>query len=281
MDLIFDFATGGRPGTRDYITPIRVPNQRGQLDFIAAGAVNDDYVRTLQELEWATLYTSRGLGNYLELCRAEWKIDYDFILIDSRTGITDIGGICTVQLPYLLVMLFTANEQSVAGMLDVACRASRAHDSLPYDRAGLMILPVLGRFDAREEYKRAVSWQQRLASDLKPIIDTWAPPEVSVNRILNHLTIPYVAYWSFGEELRPHRPLQPNQLSTNEFRDPTRRKRTAAAQHPAASGARSRPHQHQPPVSPHSDPAQHHPPAATAPTPAPTPTTATLSTRPQ
>ena len=171
------------------------------MDFIAAGAVNDDYVRTLQELEWATLYSSGGLGDYLELCRGEWKIDYDFILIDSRTGITDIGGICTVQLPDLLVMLFTANEQNVAGILDVARRASRAHNSLPYDRASLMILPVLGRFDAREEYKRAVSWQQRLASDLKPIIDTWAPREVSVNRILNHLTIPYVAYWSFGEEL--------------------------------------------------------------------------------
>ena len=39
--------------------------------------------------------------------RDELKKRYDFILLDSRTGLTDIGGICTVQLPDLIVMVST------------------------------------------------------------------------------------------------------------------------------------------------------------------------------
>jgi tetratricopeptide (TPR) repeat protein len=201
IDLINDFKCGNESNSHDYIVPIRLPNQRGQLDFMAAGVGDDEYVRSLQKLEWTTLYSSDGLGDYLESCRVDWKTEYDFTLIDSRTGITDIGGICTVQLPDLLVMLFTANEQSLAGSLDVARRAARAHNALPYDRAGLMILPILTRFDSREEYERAAKWQRRLASELQPMMDTWAPREVSVSRILNHLTIPYVSYWSFGEDI--------------------------------------------------------------------------------
>jgi len=143
----------------------------------------------------------RGLGEFLEDCRAIWKSEYDVVLIDSRTGITDIGGICTVQLPEVLVMLFTANEQSIRGTLDVARRAVATHDAMPYDRAGLMITPIPTRFDAREEYKRARSWQGRFVTDLKPLFDNWVSRDVPIERLLGHLTIPYVSYWSFGEEL--------------------------------------------------------------------------------
>ncbi|MGH3613728.1 MAG: hypothetical protein ACRDRK_14280, partial [Pseudonocardia sp.] len=76
--------------------------------------------------DWAELYERYGLGEFLERCRAEWKAEYDFVLVDSRTGITDIGGKCTVQQPEVLVMLFTANEQSMRGTLDVARRAVAA-----------------------------------------------------------------------------------------------------------------------------------------------------------
>jgi hypothetical protein len=126
---------------------------------------------------------------------------YDFVLIDSRTGITDMGGICTAQLPEILVMLFTANEQSLRGTLDVARRAVIAQDALPYDRGQLMILPVPTRFDAREEYKRAQSWQHRLVDDLGPVVRNWASRRMSMEKLFGHITIPYVSYWSFGEEL--------------------------------------------------------------------------------
>lgn len=107
-------------------TPSRspCPGGKGRLDFIPAGSDDDTYVRLVQELDWAELY-ERGFGEFLEECRRRWKDMYDFVLIDSRTGITDMGGICTAQLPEILVMLFTANEQSLRGTVNVARRAAR------------------------------------------------------------------------------------------------------------------------------------------------------------
>ena len=40
---------------------------------------------------------------------------YHYILIDSRTGVSDTSGICTVQMPDLLVVCFTYNNQSIEG----------------------------------------------------------------------------------------------------------------------------------------------------------------------
>jgi len=202
VDLIADYAKGGKdPDFGDYVISVELPGSQTPVDFLPAGSGGDRYVRLVQELDWPGLYERRDLGEFLERCRSRWKAAYDFVLVDSRTGITDIGGICTAQLPDVLVMLFTANEQSLRGTLDIAGRAVDAHDALPYDRAGLMIMPVPSRFDAREEYQRAESWQQRFAADLQPLVSTWAAREVPIERLLGHLTIPYVSYWSFGEDL--------------------------------------------------------------------------------
>ena len=58
------------------------------------------------------------------------------------------------------MLVFTANEQSVRGAVDVARRADVARDRMPYDRPRLAVLPVLSRFDSRVEYERAETWYQ-------------------------------------------------------------------------------------------------------------------------
>ena len=184
----------------DYIVPIDL-GTGGQLDLLPAGREDDEYVRQAQELDWAALYDRHGLGAFLERCRDRWRADYDMVLVDSRTGITDIGGICTAQLPDVLVMLFTANDQSLAGTLDVARRARAAHDRLPYDRPGLMIVPVPSRFDADEEYERSELWRDRFATELVPLLSNWAHRDVPVRKLVDHLVIPYRSFWSFGEDL--------------------------------------------------------------------------------
>lgn len=201
VDLVAARAAGERPKPGDYVVPVALPDAADRLDLLPAGAGDEAYVRRSQELDWADLYERRDLGGLLESWRERWTADYDVVLVDSRTGITDIGGICTAQLPDLLVMLFTANEQSLGGTLDVARRAWRAHNALPYDRAGLRVVPVPSRFDAREEYERAGQWQARFTAELAPLVGPWASRELPVEKLLGHLTIPYVSYWSFGEDL--------------------------------------------------------------------------------
>ena len=80
------------------------------------------------------------------------KSAFDFIFVDSRTGVTDFSGITTVLLPDVLIFQFTANNQSLQGSCDVVRRAKEARQQLPLDRPALLTMPIPSRFEQREEY---------------------------------------------------------------------------------------------------------------------------------
>ncbi|MEM6453565.1 MAG: AAA family ATPase [Acidobacteriota bacterium] len=204
-------AADALPPWRSHVVPIALPDDpkrpgvadapAGTLHFMPAGQFDDDYVRRVQQLDLDVLYARHGLGDRLEALADVWRRDYDFVLIDSRTGITDIGGICAAQLPDMLVMLFTANEQSLQGVLDVYARANQTRNRLPYDKPQLLGLPVPTRFEKRVEYRRAQQWLDRFARDLQPIYDGWLHKDLEPGDLLKLTRIPYVPHWSFGEEL--------------------------------------------------------------------------------
>jgi MinD-like ATPase involved in chromosome partitioning or flagellar assembly len=196
VDLVDDFLAG-RTYSRDHTTRL---TGVGALDFIAAGRDDADYVGRVQCIDWELLY-EQGFGEYLEQCRARWTADYDYVLLDSRTGVSDIGGICTAHLPDRLVLLFTANMQSLRGAVDIAKRANVARDGLPYDRPQLTVLPVLSRFDSREEYDRSEQWRNTCLEEIRGLFHNWLDREVPPELMFRHLTLPYVSYWSFGEQI--------------------------------------------------------------------------------
>ena len=196
VDLIDDFRHG-RFEPEAYVQRLEGV---GVLDFLAAGTEEPGYVGQVQAIEWDDLY-DEGFGEYLEKCRDQWVTRYDYVLIDSRTGISDIGGICTAHLPDHLVLLFTANRQSITGAMDAARRADAARNLLPFDRARLTVLPVLSRFDNREEYDRSETWRRIVVDETAELYRTWLDQTVEPATMARHLTLPYVSYWSFGEQL--------------------------------------------------------------------------------
>jgi len=197
IDLAYDFLAGAdRPGAH----AIQLDLEDGVVALLAAGRQDETYVGRVQGIDWEDLYR-RGFAEFLERCRAAWTSDYDFVLIDSRTGISDIAGICTAHLPDRLVVVFTANEQSVNGAVRIAQRADRARDRLPYDRQPHLVLPILSRLDNRVEYERAEEWRQRCAEIAAPLFRNWLAKSMPEDLMLRHVTLPYVSYWSFGEQL--------------------------------------------------------------------------------
>ncbi len=200
-ELIQAHADGKNPRWQNYVKEIHLDNAKQPLTLISAGLQDESYVQRMQALDWTELYERHDLGNFLEELRENWKESFDFVLIDSRTGITDIGGICTIQLPDLLVLLFTANDQSLHGCIDVVERARRARANMPVDRAKLLVLPVAARFEGRVEVDLAQKWLNRFADALTPFYNEWSHRDVAVADLLNHTRIPYVPYWSFGEKL--------------------------------------------------------------------------------
>jgi cellulose biosynthesis protein BcsQ len=198
IDLAYDFLAG-EEGPRAHAVRVDLA-ERGIVDLLAAGRPDSTYTGRMQSIDWEDLYR-RGFADFLERCREQWTEDYDFVLIDSRTGISDIAGICTAQLPDRLVVLFTANDQSVDGAVDIARRANIARDRLPYDRPPHLVLPILSRLDNRVEYQRAEHWQQKCAEATAELFRNWLAKSVTQELMLRHLTVPYVSYWSFGEYL--------------------------------------------------------------------------------
>ncbi|WP_327010401.1 FxSxx-COOH system tetratricopeptide repeat protein [Dactylosporangium sp. NBC_01737] len=120
----------------------------GAIDFLAAGQQNSDYARSLNAMNWDDFYDRLGGGQFFDAMREDMRRKYDYVLIDSRTGVSDVAGICTMQLPDILVTCFTYSEQGIDG----ASRVARTVHRAPRKRA-IRVLPVAMRVDPAEKEK--------------------------------------------------------------------------------------------------------------------------------
>ena len=92
--------------------------QTGRLWVMPAGRRDDSYSKLLQSIDWGLLYAEHNGYLMFEDLKEQWKQAFspDYVLVDSRTGHTDIGGICTRQLPDTVVLFFFPNEQNLRGL---------------------------------------------------------------------------------------------------------------------------------------------------------------------
>ena len=171
------------------------------VSLITAGRDDAKYSQNLQGLNFSDLFERSDLGAYIESLRKEWISEYDFVLVDSRTGVTDIGGICTVLLADVLVLFFTTTDTSTKGVLDVVNRARMAQEKLPVDRGRLFAIPVPARDESGTEVELSKKWKDTFATKFSDLYDDWLPKDVTAQGALELLRIPYIPYWSFGERL--------------------------------------------------------------------------------
>ena len=140
LDSFTEFrSVGGKPGVLEYVTEFKETNRapditrfvhpcelpgplRGQLYIMPAGKKDAHYNACRANLSWADLYENHHGEQFVENWKAALENHYhpDHVFVDSRTGLTEVGGICTLHLPDLVVMLFGLNEQNVKGIAAVA-----------------------------------------------------------------------------------------------------------------------------------------------------------------
>ena len=125
--------------------------------------------------------------------------EYDYILIDSRSGFSDTAGICTVQMPDYLILLFTANYQSIYGAANVAASIlGQRRAGFGGTGTGLRIFPVLARTDGSEgELLDRIRATVRALFD--PLLDHLATDEH--DRYFGQVEIPYIPWYSYVESL--------------------------------------------------------------------------------
>ncbi|MFN6559734.1 MAG: KGGVGR-motif variant AAA ATPase [Nostoc sp. ChiSLP01] len=120
LDYILDYQRQNTdPGRIEQISlQIPIPSKKtSPLWLIPAGQyLSDEYYRNLSELDWNLLFSKErdGVAFFQQfLARIEKELQAEFVIIDSRTGITEIAGICTQQLPDEVVMLSPLSSESI------------------------------------------------------------------------------------------------------------------------------------------------------------------------
>ncbi|HXA24467.1 MAG TPA: tetratricopeptide repeat protein [Acetobacteraceae bacterium] len=103
-----------------YIIPLEwpLPGVDGCVHLLCAGRQDAGYGGQVRDFDWRAFYERLGGDSFIEALRT--RLNYDFVLIDSRTGVADTSGICTLQLPDQVVLCFTYNRQSIKGVEAVA-----------------------------------------------------------------------------------------------------------------------------------------------------------------
>jgi MinD-like ATPase involved in chromosome partitioning or flagellar assembly len=136
---------------------------RARIDLLSAGRQGPTYSRRLTSFSWSDFYERLKGRQLLAVAREQLRSIYDYVLIDSRTGVSDTSGICTVEMPDTLVVCFTLNDQSIAGASGVAEsvvneRNARLADEKFRESRQLRVFPVPMRVEVQsEKLKRDVA----------------------------------------------------------------------------------------------------------------------------
>jgi len=138
LDLLLEFKRAMSVGSgeaasadfrdvRRFILPVyeRLPGD-GCLDLMPAGEREDPaqlerYALNVRSFDWQDFYFNWEGELFFEWLRGQLVPErYDLVLVDSRTGVTEMGGICAYQLGDVIVMMCAANHQNVRGTQNVA-----------------------------------------------------------------------------------------------------------------------------------------------------------------
>lgn len=201
----------------------------GELHYMGPGSPRIDvgdgdapYSQALSSFPWQLLFKESAGGVLIKLWRRWAKSNYDLVLIDSRTGLADVAGLCTMQMPDEVALCLVLNRQNIDGTGRVAAsiregrggevairavpmRIARADTSEESD-ARARALAVLARSGAFEIEQVARDFAQLgvSASENVPFYETLAPFSAQ-DPALDPLTLNYCRLASaiLGEEITP------------------------------------------------------------------------------
>ncbi len=173
----------------------------GALHLVPAGRQDASYGVRVNAFDWEGFYARLGGGILVEAVKANLRRVYDYVLVDSRTGVSDTSGICTVQMPDELVVCFTLNRQSIYGASATARLAFVSRHG-PDGKPTLKIWPVPMRVEYAEKDRMdlASTLARARFSGLMPHLD---PDEE--DRYWGEIPVAYEPYYAYEEVLAPFR----------------------------------------------------------------------------
>lgn len=128
---------------------------KGYIDFICAGRQGATYSERVNTFDWKRFYDLGG-AKVVAAAKEYLRGRYEWVLIDSRTGVSDTSGVCTVQMPDTVVACFTMNRQSVDGVSAIL-KSIRDYKSPTIDGSSIQFFPVATRIENGESKRLEVA----------------------------------------------------------------------------------------------------------------------------
>jgi len=155
------------------------------------------YARAVQTFDWRQFYAAFNGERYFEWMREQLDAFADVVLIDSRTGVTEMGGVCARQLADTVVSLCAPNQQNVEGVLRMSDSFTRPEVLEMRGRRPLDLVVVPTRLDASENDLMARFREEFLASTTRFVPEAFR----RVGSDFFTLRIPYIPLYAYRERL--------------------------------------------------------------------------------
>ncbi|WP_345075190.1 FxSxx-COOH system tetratricopeptide repeat protein [Phytohabitans flavus] len=164
----------------------------GSIDFVPSGRQDRAYSHSVSTFNWDDFYERFDGATFLDALGEDMRRHYDITLIDSRTGLSDNAGICTVQLPDAVVSCFTMNNQSIDGAVAVA-------NSIRHHRGdGIQLFPVPTRVEDGElgKLERSRTYARQRFEEFVRLLGHSDP-----EKYWGLVEIPYKVFYAYEETL--------------------------------------------------------------------------------
>lgn len=146
VDYVTDYIETGRaPIVENYIVEKNVGDGDPIWLMPAGRHIDPGYAGKFSAINWQSLYADQEGFLLFEDLKQQWAAyddkGFDYVLIDSRTGHTDIGGICTRQLPDAVVIMYLPTPQNIEGLKPIVRAIRRETAPVRRDRVQLHFCP--------------------------------------------------------------------------------------------------------------------------------------------
>lgn len=178
LDYLNDFkwqqtqgSKGRRPRVADYLLDL-LPERKekikyGSVRVMHCGRTEPNFVSRVQAFDWDVFYEKYAGFRVVEQLKADLieEAGADIVLVDARAGQAEIGTTPTIQIPDAVVLLYTANKQSLEGTERIA-REIHGHPLRREAGGAPRIILVASRIFPQEE--KFDAWAQQ---HVRPVWD--------------------------------------------------------------------------------------------------------------
>lgn len=182
------------------ISSIKSKTTTGRMFLLPSGKRDgsnfSEYAYHIKSFDWQDFYENWEGELFIEWLRRQFENIADVILIDSRTGVTEMGGVCLYQLADVAVMLCAPNQQNIEGIHEIA--NSLIQTGVQESRYGreLSILVIPSRVEDRAESDLLSEFRDEFLTRFSRFT-----PEIIRSYIssLWDFKIPHVPFFAFKE----------------------------------------------------------------------------------